>query len=36
MTNKGQYYRELTPSGFGIAIKIKSVLFSEQSKYQET
>lgn len=35
MTNKGQYYRELTPSGFGIAIKIKDVLFSEQSKYQK-
>ncbi len=35
MTQKGQYYRELTPSGFGIAIKIKDVLFSEQSKYQK-
>ena len=35
MAQKGQYYRELTPSGFGIAIKIKDVLFSEQSKYQK-
>ncbi len=30
-----KYYREKTPSGFGIAIKIKDVLFSAQSKYQK-
>lgn len=35
MPEKSQYYREITPSGFGIAIKIKEVLFSEQSKYQK-
>ena len=29
------YYKEITPSGFGIAIKLKKVLFSEQSKYQK-
>lgn len=34
MSKKNDYYRELTPSGFGIAIKIKEKLFSEQSKYQ--
>lgn len=32
---KDKYYREITPSGFGIAIKIKDVLFSQQSKYQK-
>lgn len=30
-----KYYREKTPSGFGIAIKIKDVLYSAQSKYQK-
>src|SRR5574344_993259 len=35
MTEEQKYYREITPSGFGIAIKIKDVLFSEQSKYQK-
>lgn len=29
------YYKEITPSGYGIAIKLKGVLFSEQSKYQK-
>ena len=29
------YYKEITPSGFGIAIKLKGVLFSDQSKYQK-
>ncbi|MGN1125157.1 MAG: polyamine aminopropyltransferase [Candidatus Gastranaerophilaceae bacterium] len=35
MTEEQLYYKEITPSGFGIAIKIKKVLFSEQSKYQK-
>lgn len=35
MTKEQNYYRELTPSGFGIAIKINEVLFSTQSKYQK-
>lgn len=35
MTEEQRYYREITPSGFGIAIKIKDVLFSTQSKYQK-
>lgn len=35
MSKKDDYYREITPSGFGIAIKIKEKLFSEQSKYQK-
>lgn len=35
MTEEQKYYREITPSGFGITIKIKDVLFSEQSKYQK-
>lgn len=30
-----QYYKEITPSGFGIAIKQKEVLFSEQSPFQK-
>jgi spermidine synthase len=29
------YYKEITPSGFGIAIEQKEVLFSEQSKFQK-
>ena len=35
MTDEQLYYKEITPSGYGIAIKIKEVLFSEQSKYQK-
>lgn len=35
MVDEQNYYREITPSGFGIAIKIKQVLFSTQSKYQK-
>lgn len=35
MVDEQNYYREMTPSGFGIAIKIKKVLFSKQSKYQK-
>lgn len=30
-----KFYKEITPSGYGIAIKLKDVLFSEQSKYQK-
>ena len=30
-----QFYKEITPSGFGIAIKQKEVLFSEQSPFQK-
>ena len=30
-----QFYKEITPAGFGIAIKIKEVLFSEQSPFQK-
>lgn len=29
------FYKEITPAGFGIAIKIKEVLFSEQSPFQK-
>ena len=29
------YYKEITPAGFGIAIKIKEVLFSQQSQFQK-
>lgn len=35
MVDEQNYYREITPSGFGIAIKIKDILFSAQSKYQK-
>lgn len=35
MAEEELYYKEITPSGFGIAIKIKEVLFSEYSKYQK-
>lgn len=35
MVDEQNYYREITPSGFGIAIKIKEVLFTTQSKYQK-
>ena len=35
MANQQMYYRELTQSGFGIAIKINEILFSVQSKYQK-
>ena len=35
MEEKERYYREITPSGFGISIKIKDVLYSEQSEYQK-
>jgi spermidine synthase len=30
-----QFYKEITPAGFGIAIKRKEVLFSEQSEFQK-
>lgn len=30
-----QFYKEITPAGFGIAIKIKEVLFSAQSPFQK-
>lgn len=30
-----EYYKEITPAGFGIAIKAKEVLFSEQSPFQK-
>lgn len=30
-----QFYKEITPAGFGIAIKINEVLFSEQSEFQK-
>ena len=30
-----QFYKEITPAGFGIAIKIKEVLFSDQSPFQK-
>jgi len=30
-----QFYKEITPAGFGIAIKIKEILFSEQSPFQK-
>ena len=29
------FYKEITPAGFGIAIKQKEILFSEQSKFQK-
>lgn len=29
------FYKEITPAGFGIAIKVKEVLFSEQSPFQK-
>ncbi len=35
MVDEQNYYREITPSGFGIAIKVKNILFSTQSKYQK-
>lgn len=35
MVDEQNYYREITPSGFGIAIKIKNILFSTKSKYQK-
>lgn len=30
-----EFYKEITPAGFGIAIKIKEVLFSQQSDFQK-
>lgn len=30
-----EFYKEITPAGFGIAIKIKEVLFSQQSAFQK-
>jgi len=30
-----QFYKEITPAGFGVAIKIKEVLFSAQSEFQK-
>lgn len=29
------FYKEITPAGFGVAIKVKEVLFSEQSPFQK-
>lgn len=29
------FYKEITPAGFGIAIKVKEVLFSQQSPFQK-
>lgn len=31
----GNFYKEITPAGFGIAIKVKEVLFSDQSPFQK-
>lgn len=31
----GEYYKEITPAGFGVAIKQKEVLFSKQSEFQK-
>lgn len=30
------YYHEITPNGFGIAIKAGKVLFSKQSDFQKS
>lgn len=30
-----EFYKEITPAGFGIAIKVKEVLFSQQSPFQK-
>src|SRR5574344_1476526 len=30
-----KFYKEITPAGYGIAIKVKDVLFSCQSEYQK-
>lgn len=30
-----EFYKEITPAGFGIAIKVKEVLFSAQSPFQK-
>lgn len=30
-----QFYKEITPAGFGVAIKSKNVLFSQQSPFQK-
>ena len=35
MADEQKYYRETTPSGIGIANKIKDVLYSTESKYQK-
>lgn len=32
---KQEFYKEITPAGFGIAIKAKEVLFSQQSPFQK-
>ena len=32
---KEKFYKEITPAGFGIAIKQKELLFSEQSPFQK-
>lgn len=32
---ENQFYKEITPAGFGIAIKVKEVLFSQQSPFQK-
>lgn len=30
-----KFYKEITPAGFGVAIKVKEVLFSDQSEFQK-
>ena len=30
-----KFYKEITPAGFGIAIKVKNILFSQQSPFQK-
>ena len=30
-----QFYKEITPAGYGVAIKVKEVLFSQQSEFQK-
>ncbi|MFA7659403.1 MAG: polyamine aminopropyltransferase [Candidatus Gastranaerophilaceae bacterium] len=30
-----QFYKEITPAGFGVAIRVKEVLFSKQSEFQK-
>ena len=34
-TTMEKFYKEITPAGFGIAIKQKEVLFSDQSEFQK-
>ena len=35
MAEEQKYYKEITPSGFGISIKLKDVLFSDKSDFQK-